>query len=321
MGTARDDRLTRRGLLSRLGGLGGGAVLASGLVAPPAGAAPPGDGLPAGDTVATGTRATPAGLAPIASTPLEGVSYRFLTQFDFMPERGARAFNASGGYGVLDSTMWASMDLPPGAVLSDLEWYTANATDVTTRGRVWQAGSGSLPVVVADVVVRAGTTVHATRRVVPGTSSGPFPHGTKLQLGMPTTSANVVNGVRVGFAAGALSTVLLPLPQRVYDSRIAPDVYIRPGETRTIDLSRVLPRGAVGVLLNLSLTGTQGTGTLRIGPGLQVPAVTAGQWSFTGDKATTSVTTRVSRFASIALKSVASTAPTHVVLDVVGYLV
>ncbi|MCU1498819.1 MAG: hypothetical protein JWM47_2772 [Acidimicrobiales bacterium] len=312
--TEANDGISRRAVLTGLGAVGGGAVIA-GAMAGPVGAEP-------GPSTGAGTRAAPPGLVEISSTPVEGVSYRFLTMFDFSPETGTREWSGNGGTFVnTTGFLWASLDLPPGAVLRDVEFYTRNSAEAAGWVRIWRSGNAFLPTTGADVTIPAAADLHATRLVIPASTNGPFPHGTKLQIGYPnTTATNLINGARVGFSPGPLETVLLPTPVRAYDSRETGGP-IAPNATRTISLASQLPVGAVGALINLSITNTNGSGTLRVGKSTETPVATAIQWSRTDDKVTTSVTTKVSGGRQIAVKSVASGGPTDVVVDVIGYLV
>lgn len=224
----------------------------------------------------------------------------------------------SGGAGLM-----TSFDLPPGAVLYDVEWYVFNNTGATMSAvnRVWVAGQAFLGHSFGDTSISNGGGVKAVRSLANATGNGPFPHGCRVSCGVNGTSILfLVNGVRLGYKPGALSPVLLPSAVRAYDSRDG-DGALAPNGTRTISLASAIPVGAVGAIISLSLTDCHGHGTVRLGAGGATPTATAIQWSRTGDQITTAANSAVDGSRQIAVKSAYSTGNTHVIVDVVGYLV
>lgn len=312
--------VTRRALLAGLGAAGGAGLLATGFAETPAQAQEAGSGVPDG-----GTKVAPAGLTPIGSGLDPGESYLYASMFDFVPERGERTLGPSGVYNLTQAArLWATFDLPRGAVLSEVEWYVRNSTagNVVGLGRIWEAGSGVVDVTAFDTTIPpGGSVVRARKGIVPETSNGPYPAGTKLLLGIttPTNGSVQVNGARVGFRPGGTLTTLLPEPVRVYDSRAAGGT-ITPNQTRRVQLAAHLPVGAVAALFNLSVTDTVGVGTLRAAAAGSVPTATAVQWARSGSRVTTFVSCRVSGSRQVDLKSVSSSGPTHVLVDLIGYL-
>lgn len=315
--------LPRRHLLAGLGALGGGAVIA-GLPGTAAAAEPDGAaGPPSLD--GPGGRATPITLTN-ASAPAPGIRYEFRGVFDFVAESPTAdlVWSSTGIYASgTESNLWTSFDLPPGAVVHDVEWYVRNDSPSAAYGlaRAWTPNSGAMNNYVAEVEVpAAGSSIQVQRSVAPASTNGPFPHGCRLFCGLRTRpDAKVrVNGVRVGFRPAAGAVTLLPVGKRVYDSRSGTP--FAPDETRTISLAGAIPAGALGAVISLSITACQNRGTLRLGAGGAVPASTAIQWARTGDQVTTAANSPIDTARRVAIKSVGSTGTTHVIVDVVGYL-
>ena len=314
MADEHSEHLTRRGLLAGLGALGGGAVLGATAGSGTAGAEPEPSPLTDGSP-----RAIPTNLEPIGSAPQAGTTYAYAMFVDFSVSAGTRTIGTAGAYG---GQLGTTFDLPPGAVLRDIEWYTRNqaTTPFYAVAWLWVAGTDGQPVIDIRTIPQSAD-IAATYVPVLTNFNGPFPLGTKLvlQAFAPTTTTQI-HGVRVGYSPGPLRPTLLPTPIRVYDSRSV-NRPIAPNGTRNISLAAAIPVGAVGAIINLSVTNTNGTGTLRVGKGGDTPVATSLQWSRTGDRVTTSTTTQVSGNREIAVLSVSSTGTTQLLVDVVGYLV
>lgn len=316
--------LGRRHLIAGLGALGGGALiggLPEAAAASIDGTGPDGPGAAGGP----GGRAFPISTT-MASAPQPGVRYEFRGVFDFVAESvGADLiWSQTGTYAtVVDSALWTSFDLPPGAVVHDIEWYVRNSSgsSVYPMARAWTPNSGAMSNAIVDVEVPSGgASLQVRRGLAPATTNGPYPHGCRLFCGLRTVTGGAVrvNGVRVGYRPAAGAVALLPTATRVYDSRSTTP--LAPNQTRTIGLAGAIPAGALGAVISLSVTGCVGKGTLRLGPGGATPAATAIQWSRTGDQVTTAANTAIDANRRIAVRSVGSTGNTHVVVDVVGYL-
>src|SRR5690606_1052772 len=111
----------RRGFL-----IGAGAVAT---LAAASGTATDAEAAPAATTVtASAPQASPVANT-IASPPLNGRLYRYQQMFDFSCE-SATAQRTWGGFGVYSgntaSLNWASVDIPAGALIRDIEWYVRN---------------------------------------------------------------------------------------------------------------------------------------------------------------------------------------------------
>jgi hypothetical protein len=244
----------------------------------------------------------PAGLpTPIASAPVPGVSYQFRDFEEFIPEAFAqgRAWSPAGGVypNLEDGLMSVSFDLAPGATLYDVEWYVYNGSPGALSGllRIWVAGTPEFFFGGVDTTIPTGTTVTATRAAVPAASNGPFPHGCRAVAGinMPSDGSAEINGVRVGFHNAPTAPVLLPSPVRVYDSR-SHDGPLAIGHTRNIPLGSNLPPGAVGAVVNLTVTDTVGSGFLTLyAAGVPQPGTSSINWFASGQTLANQATTAV----------------------------
>ncbi len=316
-------------MVAGLGGLG--VAGAAALLAPgQAGAAPARSVAPAHGPSPTDKteNAPPAGLDPIASAPLTGYTYRFIDMWDFTPENfvSGRAWTSAGGvYTPVGSgdTLWATAELPAGAVLGDVEWYLAATTDTELLGRLWVAGTPTLMKPVCDGVMPGSSTfglVRAKRLVPSSATNGPYPHGTKLALGVftPSDASVAVNGARIGFKTAPTGTTLLPTPVRLYDSRSSSP--IGSSQTRTHSLASRLPVGATGAVLTVTAVGALGSGYLKVYSS-SVAAPATSSLNFTkGTAVANSVQTAVSSTRSLKV-TCGGGYSVHYVLDLVGYLV
>jgi len=273
--------LARRGLM-----LGAGvAALAAGTLAGrlPASAEPtPGKDVAqtkeAARAAAQGAGAVQA-LSPVTSTiaspPISGYVYRHVSWLDFQPESGpaTRQYGGRGAYSSASSPyLWATMEMPAGALVRDVEWYAYNesGSPVTALARLWAAGTGTLFATLADTVINSSSSTQTRRSVVSSANYGPHPLGTKIALGLNTAPAGgtvQINGVRVGFTQGAGAVSLLPNPIRAYDSRVTGGK-LTANVVRTITLpSSVIRPGTSGLIANITAVAPAGGGNLRVYPG------------------------------------------------------
>ncbi len=313
---------SRRGLIT-----GGAAALAGAVAVHGAGrAAAAGSSPVASGPVGHASQGAQLG-SPITSTisspAISGYTYRYASTFDFTPESwsSGRRWSVDGVYtDLVPGTLWASVELPAGALVRDIEWYVANrgGAAVTGLGRIWSASTATLFTTLVDTTINpSGSGLVAQRAVVPSTAYGPHPLGTRISLGIatPTTADVTVNGVRVGFTEGAGATGLLPAPVRVYDSRVSGGK-IAAGTVRTITLpSDVVPAGTAGIIANITAVAPQGDGhmTVYAGDAAQPSASTLNYTS--GNPVANMATVGVSSSRQI---KVFSYRTAHVVVDVTG---
>jgi hypothetical protein len=321
--TESTSDLSRRSLLAGLGAVGGGLALGA-VAADPASAEETPEGF--FSSAVRAPRSTTLG-ASMASAPEAGVNYVFRDFYDFTPEGATsqRTWTPRGVYTANSaSVLYTSVDLPAGAVLHDIEWYASNRSTTETRyGQhiLWQAGNGSAAAILPQISFPINTmTLSRFRGVVDPSVAGPFPHGTRLLVGVftPTDATAGVGGVRVGYKPGGTTMTLLPTPIRAYDSRSA-DGPLAPNSTRTVSLASALPAAAVGALLNVTILDTVGSGTVRIGAGGATPVTPVIRWGKTGDSDTNPVTTAVSATGTINVQSAYATGNTSFVVDVLAF--
>lgn len=322
-------RITRRGLVRGLGvaGVAGAAAL----VVPAAATAAP-TAVPKLRGPADGKRrdATPGNLpTPIASAPIAGYTYVYLDMFDFTPENSGngRAWSLNGGtFTPLggNGMMWATAQLPPGAIVGDTEWYvysSQNNTELMTLA--WVAGQPQMATSISDVLINADPYIRAVRVPAPATSNGPFPPGVKVALAIRTYSDQsvVINGARVGYTMGPTGPVLLPAPVRLYDSRSG--TKIGRGQTRIHSLASRLPVGAVGAIVNMTVADTVANGFLTVySASAPTPGASSINWhGAAGQVVANGVQTAVSNARAIKVTCGGFNAETDYLIDLVGYLV
>ena len=324
-----NSKISRRNLMAGLGAAGGAAILGGAVLgAGPASAAPAKatvQGRAAGSTRSLRPDAAPGGIAPISSAPQFGVAYQFRSWDDFLPEDDllfGRKFGGGGFYtSAANDFLAATFDLPPGAVLYDLEWYVSNTAAMVVYANIWQSSQAVLDT-IWSTTIPAGSGVTAHRFVIPSDVNGPYPHGTRLMVAAAsqTNGSNLINGVRAGFTNAPRTPVLLSAPARVYDSRTA-DGPLASGHSRTISLASYLPDGAAGAIINPTVTQTVTNGYLKIyAAGTPAPGTSAVNWYGSSQTASNQSTVAVSLDRSLVVE-VHGGHSTQFLIDVVGYLV
>lgn len=246
-----DNELSRRKMVA-LGTLGGGAaLLGTGGSAAVAGPPVPGAAMiPFAD---------PGG-PRIGSPLIGGYKYVYCSWMDFNPYQSAmKENNGRGAYTTPSANLACAVDLPPGAVLRDIEWYMEVDYDTNIYAFVWTTGK-LFGAVAHSSSFPAGANLRAFRTTVPATGNGPYATGAKLALVTNTSPTQVINGARVGFTMEPAGSVLLPAPVRVYDSRSG--AKIGNGQTRIHSLASWIPAGASAAILHLSITSGEKTGGL-----------------------------------------------------------
>jgi hypothetical protein len=317
--------LSRRAILSGIGVVGGVAAL--GATASPALAAPSARAKSGPNAQSAAHPDAAPSLPPsIASAPEAAVAYQFVGWHDFAAENNStygRKYGGNGAYTDVDPDYLAAfVDMPPGALIHDVEFYLANTVAVDLYGITWVTSQGTnAGSFWLQQNHAANAVLHAVKFAIPATLNGPFPFGSRIGVSVPTpTDGSVqINGVRFGLTHTPRSTVLLPAVHRVYSSTAARP--LTAGHTVTVPLASYLPVGANGALYTVSVHGLAGHGSIVAGPTggkLSVPAV---QWGHAGDRASNSVTSMVSSTRKITIKSAAGSGDALVQVDLVGYLV
>ncbi len=260
--------------------------------------------------------------ATLASAPVSGYVYRYLTFFDFTPDDpDARMLWSDAGVSVdgAISTLWGSMEVPPGSRVAEIEWYYRNESAIPLfgRGRLWGAGLPGLDNTVLDLSLPIAKTLAARRGFVQVVNSGPYPPGVRLALGFDSGGKAYLNGVRVGFSNGGGVIGMLSTAVRAYDSRTAAAGKFTAQETRTITLPATVAKpGSTAVVVNLTAVGATTAGYLRAyrADGI-VPQVSSINYSGNGAAIANGLVVGVSAGRQI---EVYASSSVHVVIDVAG---
>ncbi|HEY0520989.1 MAG TPA: CHRD domain-containing protein [Ilumatobacteraceae bacterium] len=135
-------------------------------------------------------------------------------------------------------------------------------------------------------------------------------------------------------AAPAGAVHLLPTPLRAYDSRLNAGPKIQPGETRTINLNSgfllnsptvntpAVPAGATAAIITLTVAETNAPGgflTIYSAASTQ-PATSSINWKAADQDIAVGTQVAVDPNGNIKVTDGVNTAPTHFIIDVVGYL-
>lgn len=319
MGERGKQRPSRRAVLTGIG-VAGGAGLLGEAIATSASAA-----VRSGPGPAVRPANTPAGLTTISSPPQANVSYQYRSFDDFTPSDTLSSGRAWGGSGVFNSAasdpLVATFDNVPGAVLHDVEWYVANTISCIWSVGLWAAGQGFFFHVLDGTLPAGSGAVTATKVSIPASTNGPYPLGTRVLAWITTgtTGAAQVNGVRLGFTHGGLSTVMRESPVRAYDSRS--HAHLAGGTSRTVSLSNWLPADAQAAILSLSVLNTNGAGVLQVSPAGSSSEAFASSWARTGDKSTNTVISDVSASRAVSVTSIHGSGQTDFILDLIGWVV
>jgi hypothetical protein len=308
-----------------LTGVGAAVVAGSMVSAMPARATPASAGSSTSDGVGAPLAAAHPNGSPItttiASPPLPNRTYRFVGMYDFFPFDPA-AGRTWGGYGTYSggrsTTMRATIEIPPGAVVQEVEYYIYNnsGSDLIPDTHVEVAGHGSIASIGATVVIPSQATIAAAQATVAAVGKGPYPFASRLLVSVATPSDGTVqiNGARVAFSQGGGTVGLLKVPVRAYDSRDG-HPKLAAGHARSIALpASVLLPGVTGVLANVTVFNPAGNGSLKVYRG-DLTAPKPATLYYSGASATTQVEIEVSATGKV---KVLSSRSTDVVIDIIG---
>ncbi len=313
-----ESTVARRRIL--LGAGVAAAAAAAGLPATDATAAKPRKGL--GDWLED-RRQRSAMAAVQASSPITGYVYRSASYFDFHTvESGSeRSVGNVGMYENIAFAMCATMDIPIGAIVRDIEFYYSSTEPGQTVGlgaQVWSPGVASFgeqDLVFAEYGASSGIQVR--RLVVPVALQGPFPAGAKLELFFAGrgSSSQQISGARVGFNGGG-AVHMRSEPARIYDTRVQGGI-LTGGTTRAVTFSIAqAPRGTVAAIINLTALGSSTGGFLKAyTTGFPVPAISSINYAAGGSAIANGLFVGVS--AGRQLTVYASTT-SHFVVDLLG---
>ncbi len=264
----------------------------------------------------------PDPLAAQRSDPLSGYSYRGVSFADFQPvgEDNWRLLAATG-FSSSAGIMMATLDIPAGAILRDVEWYYFNpGAGVELSAAVWRPGIFTLAKAsVTNYPASSGPQVR--RIVIPSTYQVAYSAGSKLILTFISNSAPQnaeIVGARAGFSGGG-AVSLRDVPYRVYDSRNPAAGILPAGKTRTIAVPlAIAPPGSSGLVINLAAVGASANGYLRV-YGAHAAAPTTSSINFGGQGAAIANGLLVG-LSGNRLINVYASATVHFIVDVLGTL-
>jgi hypothetical protein len=261
-----DDRsgahISRRGMLSGMGA----ALVGSSLVGGEAEAAVAGnhhDGAVPFDAGRARGASSPI-TTTIASPPTSAYIYKIVDMYEFKPFNPAAGltWGGNGTYaGGTGTTIRASIDIPPGCLIREIEYYIYNnsGSNFSPDSHIYVPGQGAIASIGALVAIPSSTSIQAARAIV--TQQGPYPFGAKLMISCSTPSTGViqVNGARVGFTGAAAGVGTRGTPQRVFNGAIGA------GATKTITLpDTLIAPGVMGILADVTVSGSNGNGALTV---------------------------------------------------------
>ena len=264
-------RVGRRGLIL---GAGAGSLVAGSVALPAVIDSAEANGGDGTEGVTSPRDGSPIATS-IASAPQTGLVYRSVMMYDFFPFNPAsqKTWGGFGTYSAVSATsMRASLEIPPGAVVADVEYYIYNSSGGTVVPDTYISvpGQGTISSIGASGVVPSTGSVTATRVVVPDTTHGPYPSGTRLlvSLSTPATGTVQLNGARVGFRHGDATLGLLQHPARVFHGKLTK------GRTHVVTLPATLrAAGTVGVQVNLLAQSARKAGGVTVwSPGSPRPS-------------------------------------------------
>jgi hypothetical protein len=322
---ADSSAYTRRSLLAGAG-LAGVATTLGVVGAQPAAAAPARTGGGGSQRALDSMLAPPGGLpTSIASAHTPGVTYYYRSQYDMRPIVYLEGYQVAGGVAYtneIDGALVTTIQPPAGAILAEVEWYLKATSAQTIIVSVTVPGATAASTIFAlPLGVPIPTELYAHKEIIDSGVNGPYPAGSTIIAGASSLADETagVGGVRFGFKGGTQAPVLLPAPLRAYDSR-SHDGPLSSGSTRVVSLAGQLPVGAVGAIVNLTVTHTVLTGFLKAyAAGAAAPSTSAINWYASGQTVANQATVGVSSARAIAITAGGHSA--DFIVDVVGYLV
>jgi hypothetical protein len=317
------DRWSRRHVLAGLGIAGGASVVGlTGSVAAAQNTGASNTNFP--PPPLGGTLGVDAGqLSADALTP--GLTYRLLdmTTWSTVGEGQFRQISPSGVSvtPVSGAPLVTAVDPPIGSVLKELTvWYMSTADQAALLlvkkpldGPVAVDDTGfPTPVAVINPLPTGDGTLQATltlNETIDGTGTYPL-------LFFPSNDTQQVAAVRYGYVAAAQAFIAnTPVVRRV-DSRVNGGK-LQPNEERHINLG--VPPIARAAVINLTITETQDSGFVAVFPAdAPWPGNSSINWSASDQNIANLVITATDPAGGIRLRGGVN--PTHVVIDVQGYL-
>lgn len=281
-----------------------------------------------GTAVGTGNAGAkaPAAFAPQALDPaIAGLTYKAIDAagLDVYANEGGGAGNnyriyqdITGSQPIKPNTgLYASLDLPVGAVIKQINAVYQNQPIVSIRERNFATGAITDIFTPTSMTASPGGAFASSVDVTPNVVIKP---ACSYVLKFFCVAGCSIMGATVGYSPAAFAPFAgAPAAARVLDTRVAGGKFDA-GEERVLDLSGATPIGTA-VVLNLTADQPEGTGFLSA---YSADIAFPGTSSLNYSPATPNIanTTTVVLGAGNKIKLRAGEARTHVIADVVGYL-
>jgi hypothetical protein len=307
------DALSRRTVLA---GMGAAATAVGAIgVAGTAGASPApsgggfGDGAspaPAAGAVLEPEALTPGltyvNLDPIAFTPID------FTQGRVIDVRGFAALATPMGGG-----LFSPIILAVGSVIKEITLSYIVPTP-GPRFQVWRRPVGAAYTRIVDMPITAGAGVQSQMATITADVNETTTY--MVMLNPITTTAQAVVDALVGYTPPPQAFVPLNPVPRVLDTRVTGGK-LQNNEERVVALG--VPGFAKAAVINLTVTETELAGFVAVfGANVLWPGNSSVNWSVTGQNLANGVITAIDPSGKIKIRGGVN--PTHVVIDVQGYL-
>jgi hypothetical protein len=310
-----DQQVTRRNLL--VGASAAAGALAVGTMATRADGAPlarDGDSIfgPAGEA----RESQPTGMTASAFTPTPGLAYLVLDPTELL---GVDAFDRTVQLVGVRTTaatgaLLTPVRLPIGATLKEVTLLYVSPTTAFTFGAFRMAVGGNYtPVAAPSPAPAGGGSLSATASFTEAEVDGSFSYFAFVQF---PAANQFVQGVRIGYVPPAQAFVPISPVKRVLDTRLSGGK-LQPNEERVVPLG--VPSFAKAAVANLTVTETEVAGFVAVFPAnVPWPGNSSINWSATNQNLANGVITATDSTGNVRIRGGVN--PTHVVIDVQGYL-
>ena len=294
-----------------------GAATAAGAigVASTAGASPAGSGGGFGGG-ASPAPAAGAVLRPEALTP--GLTYVNLDPITFTPFDFTQGRIISGGAGSAGITtqpggLFSPIIVPVGSTLREITLSYVVPTP-GPRFQVYKRPIGSAYTAIVNLPITAGAGVQSQTATVNIAVDDTATY--MVMLNPITTAAQVVINALIGYTPPPQAFVPINPVPRVLDTRVTGGK-LQNNEERVVPLG--VPGFAKAAVINLTVTETELAGFVAVfAANVLWPGNSSINWSVTGQNLANGVITAVDPSGNIKIRGGVN--PTHVVIDVQGYL-
>ncbi|MEO5899626.1 MAG: hypothetical protein ABIR68_05790 [Ilumatobacteraceae bacterium] len=311
--------------VSRRQVIGLGAAASAGLAwsAMPSKAAASPLGTPSGGFGSgAGTSSTEVLTVEDALTP--GLDYITIDPSAFHPYQSpqGRAVSSIDGVGVLDfpGGLMAPIDVPFGAVIKEITLFFLAAAATPVHLSVWRKPFGGPYVMLTapptGLTLPVGPAIQSTVVALDEPADGTASH--MILLDGLTNANQKVHGARVGYVPVAPRPAFVPISpiQRPLDTRTTGGK-LQPTEERVVVLG--VPGTASAAVINLTVTDTQLGGYVSVFPAdANWNGNSSINWATSGAILANGVITAIDPAGAIKIRGAIN--PTHVVIDVQGYL-